>query len=605
MTRFIGIDLGTTNSTVSVANLTYRGDIEASTLRVTQIDETGNDIMQDEALPSVLYIDENQKPYVGNFAKRMHSIFTKRVIKESKPYMGTDAKWVIDDQELYPDTVASYFLGILKREVENQYQEKIDNVVITIPASFNMDQQRATQDAAILAGFAKEKIRMIPEPTAALLDYLNDERKLVAEDRRLKLHEGPQTLMVFDLGGGTCDVSILEVRENDKQGIDIQELSISQYMELGGRDFDKAVVNKLYAKYLKEINLTPQDLKEKYDKTTISILQQCLFDFAEKAKKSFSAKVMADTTVNYYKEKAKFDALEYTMSLPGHLPQELICRLSITKAEFDQAIQQHLYKELDRTKDKNIEKPILGALKESRKGELTFEDIDAVFLVGGMTYYPTIRERIYEIFNHRIEPLISINPMISVSRGAAIYNRQLDKFNYSSSDNIASTLEPQTTATITEGATHDAPDLGNHQSIIPNNVYINVAGGDPIELLPKGAILPYEKVFKDTFQVGMSVDNLQETRQMRLELFTAEKANSMQSKQLKDVVIDFTKAVKPNEKLVVKVECNKDRDVTVTAWLENDPTAMLNVKFAGREYSENEVLSTQKMHEQTNLLVTQ
>lgn len=331
MTRFIGIDLGTTNSTVSVANLTYRGDIEAKTLEITQLDDTGNDLIQDTALPSVLYIDKKGSPFVGHYAKRMHSINTKQVIRESKPYMGTDAKWEINNENFYPETVASYYLGILKREAEKQYNEIIDSAVITIPASFDMDQQRATQNAAVLAGFAKDKIHMIPEPTAALLDYVNEERKLFPADRVLRLNEGAKTLLVFDLGGGTCDVSILEVKENDKQGIDIKELSISQYMELGGRDFDKLVVKKLYSKFFAEVNLTKEQVQAKYDKATIAVLQGCLFDFAERAKKAFSAKVYADTSVNYYKDMKRFDQETFSMSLPGHLPAELVCRLTITK----------------------------------------------------------------------------------------------------------------------------------------------------------------------------------------------------------------------------------------------------------------------------------
>lgn len=589
MSRFIGIDLGTTNSTVSIANLTFHGDIDAKTLEINQLDETGNDLVLDTALPSVLYIDEKGNSFVGQFAKRMHSINTKQVIKESKPYMGTDAKWDINGETFYPEKVASYYLSSLKREAEKYAQEKIDSAVITIPASFDMQQQRATQKAAVLAGFAKDKIHMIPEPTAALLDYINDESKLDPTERVLRLNEGAKTLLVFDLGGGTCDISILEVEENEKKGINIKELSISQYMELGGRDFDRAVVKKLFSKYFAEINLTKEQVQEKYDKSTLAILQGCLYDFAERAKKAFSAKILGNHSVNYYENPSYFDHETFSRSLPGHLPTELVCRLSITKAEYDAAIKQLLYFELDRTKnkEKNIEKPILSALASSNRGQMTVDDIDHVFLVGGMTLFPTVRERVYELFNRRIEPLSSINPMNSVSKGAAVYHRQLDKIK----------TERNTGGTITESITP--------QSIIPNNVYIHVAEDDPVLLLKKGEVLPYTKTFSDTFIVGLTEDSIGETRQMRLEIFTAEQVHSMNPKVLKDIIVTLPKVVKDREKLVLCVNCDTERNVAIEAWLENDPEVKLNVTFAGREYTEEEMKTIQANHAQTNNLVAQ
>src|SRR5688572_4787627 len=101
--RYIGIDLGTTNSTVSVANLTVRGDIEAHALEVAQVDESGNSIVQDQTLPSVLYIDDQGHPYVGRFAKRMNGVYPQRVIKEAKRHIGEDVSWPIDDETIRPE----------------------------------------------------------------------------------------------------------------------------------------------------------------------------------------------------------------------------------------------------------------------------------------------------------------------------------------------------------------------------------------------------------------------------------------------------------------------------------------------------------------------
>ena len=449
MARYIGIDLGTTNSTVSVSNLTFRGDIEPTTLRVTQIAEDGFNIIEEESLPSVLYVEEGGTSYVGHYAKRMNSVYTDRVIKESKRYIGEDLRWDIDEESYYADKVASFFLDILKKQVEKYYNgEKVEGAVITIPANFHFQHQQATRTAGVLAGFDKDKIHMIPEPTAALLDFLNEEEKLDATARRIDITNGPKNLMVFDLGGGTCDVSILRVEEDAQGGIDIQELSISQYMELGGRDFDQEIMKMLFRKYLGAMNLTQTSLLNQYGKATLIKLVECFVDIAERAKKRFSSQVLASQK-DYYEHATEFNDLVYREQLPAALlPKELVQTISLTKSEYDEAIKHLLYKEFSE-KDKDIESPILSALEDARLGAMSLDDIDAVFLVGGMTYYPTIQSRIHEIFKKRIIPLQSLNPMLSVSRGAAIYHQKLNAIRYKIVDpSEKSSIVPKETGTV-------------------------------------------------------------------------------------------------------------------------------------------------------------
>jgi molecular chaperone DnaK len=579
--RYIGIDLGTTNSTVSVANLTVRGDIEAHTLEVAQVDESGNAIVMDQILPSVLYIDDQGHPYVGRFAKRMNGVYPQRVIKEAKRHIGEDVSWEIDGEHIRPEMVSSYVLKILKAQAEEYYGgEKIDSVVITIPANFNFQQQQATKAAGVLSGFDKDKIHMIPEPTAALIDFLNEERKLDPSARRLKLDGGKKNLMVFDLGGGTCDVSILQVSETENGGIDIQELSISQYTELGGIDFDRKVVNELMKKLLKHLGMNFKQLKEKYEKKDILRLWENLLDFAEKAKKSFSTKIenqLRTQQIDYYENKEKFDNLTYREMLSSQLPSELVTTLSITKKEYDAVIEELLYKEKSK-QGKNIEEPILNALEYAKIGPMTVDDIDAVFLVGGMTYYHTIQERIYEIFGRRIKPIKSINPMFAVSRGAAIYHHQIDRINFRTSDQIS--------LADTEISSQDVV----FTNTIPNNVYIDVIGADPVALLEKGTKLPFERIIEDRFIVT-GPSNAKTVNAMQLELFTATSAKSIHTKKLKSATINFKKPVPVNSKLVLKVECNKEREVSVKAWLEDDETEVIDVNIGAHEFTAEEIES--------------
>lgn len=588
--RFIGIDLGTTNSTVSVANLTIRGDIESQTLEVTQVDESGNSNVLDQTLPSVLYVDDQGQPYVGRFSKRMNGVYPKQVIKEAKRHIGDTVSWNINGEVIHPETVSSYVLNCLKAQAEDYYGgEKIDSVVITIPANFNFQQQQATKAAGTLSGFDKDKIHMIPEPTAALIDFLNEEKKLAPEARRLNLSGTKKNLMVFDLGGGTCDVSILQVEESLSNGIDIQELSISQYTELGGIDFDKKITNELLRKILMQQGITMKQFQAKYDQEVILRLYENLLDFSERAKKGLSTKIenqLRLQQMDYYENREKFDNVSYREMLSSQLPADLITTLTITKKEYDEIISELLYKEKSK-QGKNIEEPILSALQHSKIGEMSIEDIDGVFLVGGMTYYHTIQERIYEIFDRRLKPIKSINPMYAVSRGAAIYHHQIEKINLKSSEQLKTNDKERSSESLM------------FTNTVPNNIYIDVIGADPVALLEKGTKLPFERIIEDRFIVT-GASNTKSVNAMELELFTALTAKAINTKKLKSANIIFKKPVPINSKLVLKVECNKEREVSVKAWLEDDETEVIDVNIGAHEFTKEEIQSLREKQARLN-----
>lgn len=574
MSRFLGIDLGTTNSTVSVANTTSRGDVEAQTLDVLQVDETGNNLAFDRALPSVLYIDEHDQPFVGKFAKRMATVYPKRVVREAKRFIGAEKSWDFNDKKIRPEEVSAAVLKPLKVQAEQYYGgEKIDSVVITVPANFNFQQENATRLAAELAGFDKTKVHTLPEPTAALIDFLNTEQNTAPEARRINFKDGKKNLLVFDLGGGTCDVSILQVHETNDGGMEIQELSISQYTELGGIDFDKKVANHFMKFILKELNMSYPAFEKKYLQH-IPKLWGNLQDIAEKAKQSFSSRILStlqNQGIDYYENKEKFDSMSFKFML-SDLPPELMMTLSISKKEYDEIVSDLLYKEKAKN-DKSIEVPILTALATAKVGEMKKEDIDAVFLVGGMTFYQTIQDRIYEIFDKRIKPIQSVNPMFAVSRGAAIFHHSLDKIVTKRSDSLLPpTAGPKGGVVI--GKT------------VPNNIYIEVVGGDPVPLLEKGTKLPYDRIIEDKFYVNAS--GTESINAMELKLFTALSPKASNPKWLKSAVIPFSKPVQKHSPLVLKVYCNEEREVSIKAWLKDDESEVIDVKIGSHEYTEEQ-----------------
>lgn len=523
--------------------------------------------------------------------KKMSGVFPSSVVKEAKRVIGQDKGWIINDIRIRPEEVSSYVLSSLRAQVKDFYpNEEIDSVVITIPANFDFQQQNATKTAAILSGFSEEGIHMIPEPTAALIDFLNEEEKLDPTDRRIDFSSGKKNLMVFDLGGGTCDVSILQVSGQEGGKLDIQEISISQYTDLGGMDFDTEIMNELLRRVVKESGLSAKAIAQKFGRDVVIQLLSNLTDIAEKAKMKFSTSIESKLRIEgieYFENKDQFDNISFSAALPGTLPSELVTTFKLTKKDYDTIINKLLFAEGNQTK--NIETPIRSALENTILGPMQLEDIDAVFLVGGMTYYQTIQERIYDIFNRRIKPLKSSNPMTSVSRGAAVYHYRINEISLKGNKEYVSDNKDRQNV------------IGN---TVPNNIYVDIVGGDPVAILEKGTKLPFERIIQDKFIVNGPRD-IKTVNGMQLELFSAPFAKSIHVKKLKSAIIEFKKPVEINSKLVLKVSCNTEREVAVKAWLENDETEVIDVNIGSHEFTEEEIRELQERQATLNKNIRQ
>ncbi|AJC73793.1 molecular chaperone DnaK [Pseudothermotoga hypogea DSM 11164 = NBRC 106472] len=345
----VGIDLGTTNSVI--AWMKPDGSIEvipnAEGSRLT---------------PSIVAFTKTGEILVGEPAKRQMILNSERTIKSIKRKMGSDYKVRIDDKEYTPQQISAYILMKMKKDAEQYLGGKIKKAVITCPAYFNDAQRQATKEAGQIAGF--EVLRIINEPTAAALAYGLDKKK-------------EQKVLVYDLGGGTFDVSILEISE----GV-IQVIATSGNNHLGGDDFDQRIIDWLAEEFKKQHGI---DLRE--DKQAL----QRLRDAAEKAKIELSTKLETDISLPY---------ITATSSGPLHLETRLT-----------RALYESLVKDLvEMTKG-----PIERALNDAK---LSPRDIDEIILVGGMTRTPMVQRLIYEIFGK--EPNKSVNPDEAVAIGAAI-----------------------------------------------------------------------------------------------------------------------------------------------------------------------------------------
>lgn len=573
---YVGIDLGTTNTTVSIAYLSPTGKLHAETLDIGQVDEYGN-FVEEKLLPSVLYIDENSVPYVGRYAKKMAWMEPQFTASKAKRYIGEDKKYrwkMANGQYFTPSEVSSFYLKAAKNAVEKRFlNQKIDGAVITIPANFNFQQQGATREAAVLAGFDRDKIIMIPEPTAALIDFLNQEREASDKHSAFDLNSGPKNILVFDLGGGTCDVTIHRVSRNENGGFDITELSISQYTELGGADFDEQIMKKLMDKWMKKVieekHLTKQQIQALPQHVRLQI-RESLLAMAEEAKVQIANKINMTLQMNMNgksyvelsdEQKRELDSYHFTQ-LMANVPEELRVSLHITKAEIDEAIRPLLDAQYAREEKKCIEYPIRNAIKDARV-PLTLSDIDYVFLVGGMTYYPTVQERIYQLFGRRIVPLMPVNSMYAVSRGAAIYHYNRSNIRLAHVD-----------------------ELGKTGTTMPQNIYIDVVEGEPVTLIEKYTEVPFQKTFTNRFYVT-GAEYSDYVTEMELELFTADDPKAMERKFLQNAVLKFSKPVKVGSPLTIHLEVDRDRNVSVSAWLTEDETQKIHVNFGIPEYDDN------------------
>jgi len=347
--KILGIDLGTTNSAFAVME---GGDPEII------VNGEG-----DRTTPSVVAFTDDDERLVGKPAKNQAVQNPERTIQSIKRHMGEEEYTVdVDDDEYTPEQISAMILQKIKRDAEEYLGDEVEKAVITVPAYFNDRQRQATKDAGEIAGFEVERI--VNEPTAASMAYGLDD-------------ESDQTVLVFDLGGGTFDVSVL-----DLGGGVYEVVATNGDNDLGGDDWDQAIIDHLAAEFESDHGV---DLRE--DRQAL----QRLKDAAEEAKVELSSRKETDINLPF---------ITATDSGPIHL------ETSLTRAKFESLTSDLL--------DRTVE-PTEQALSDAG---YTKDDIDEVILVGGSTRMPQVQEKVEDLVGQ--EPKKNVNPDEAVALGAAI-----------------------------------------------------------------------------------------------------------------------------------------------------------------------------------------
>ena len=353
MGKIIGIDLGTTNSCVAVMEGGKPTVItNAEGMRTT---------------PSVVAFTKTGERVIGEPAKRQAVTNAEKTIASVKRHMGTDYKVQIDDKAYSPQEISAMILQKLKSDAENYLGEKVTEAVITVPAYFNDAQRQATKDAGKIAGLDVKRI--INEPTAAALSYGLD-------------NEEEQKIMVYDLGGGTFDVSIIEIGD----GV-IEVLSTAGDNKLGGDDFDNVITQYMLDEFKKQ---------EGVDLSTDKMAMQRLKEAAEKAKKELSSATTTNINLPF---------ITATAEGPKHFD------MNLTRAKFDE-LTAHL---VERTAG-----PVNSALNDAG---MTASELSKVLLVGGSTRIPAVQDKVQQLTGK--EPFKGINPDECVAIGASVQGGKL------------------------------------------------------------------------------------------------------------------------------------------------------------------------------------
>lgn len=426
MSKVIGIDLGTTNSCVSVVENDMPVIVPSSTGAMTT--------------PSIVAFTKNGERLVGEAARRQAVTNPDRTISSVKRHMGQEWSARIDGKDYKPQTISAMILMQLKKDAEEFLGEPVSEAVITVPAYFNDIQRQATKDAGRIAGLTVKRI--INEPTSAALSYGLD-------------HGEPQKVMVYDLGGGTFDVSIIEIGE----GI-IEVLSTAGDNHLGGDDFDERLVGWIVRKF-KET--TRVDLSKDF------AAMQRIRESAEMAKKELSTSETSHILQPFIAQQKGGEAL--------HLD------LTVTRREFEEMTADLVQR---------TEGPVRSALNDAH---ITPAQLGRVLLVGGSTRIPAVQRKVRELTGK--EPSRNINPDECVAKGAAI---------------LGSTLQGK--GLIAAGTGQDLLLL----DVTPMSLSIETVGGVATRLIERNTTLPtkYSRIFSTAapYQKTVEIHVLQGERPM-------------------------------------------------------------------------------------------
>lgn len=539
---YIGIDLGTTNSVMGWGILNPQtNQLETKVVEINMLLErmgTG----KKELLPSCVYFKEGGSPIVGEYAKTMIGR-TNRVVKSIKSEMGTQAYFDFDSTTYDPAVISSLILKHLAASAESLFRFIPDDVVITVPASFDSDMRAATVEAARLAGFRTQEDDgnprniLLDEPRAALYDFVNRQNKGEIPETRINFQE-PQTVLVFDLGGGTLDVSLHRVSYQQEQyRLNIEDLAISRYTRIGGDDFDQKLADHFFHAYA---NRLPDNI----DDREMDMLKSTFREYAEQAKIDLSSQIENGKLMGYFDPElveaeiiqtpVENQVFEYDLTLSEY--EEIIEPLLASHLTLDAVKQLDTLSTCD-----NIIYPILDVLRKAEQKIGGMPKVDAVLLNGGMTKLHTIQNRLETLFD--FPPITAGDPDKAVARGAVVYHYDLHRG-----------IKPA--------------------RILNDTIGIEIAGGEVKHLVEAGTILPLQPTPIPNLKISEGALSL------RLPFYLgSRKDTQLPNRPIFERNVQFQRPLLEDEPIFIQVQVDERGIMNVEGWLKADPNEKFTVSI--------------------------
>lgn len=541
--HYIGIDLGTTNSVIAFGKRDKTGKkIIANTIKIKALNENNN-LTTMELLSSCVYFKENDSPVIGKAAKGKISTQSSRVVKSVKSKMGEEHIIEFDKKVYTPEDVSALILQFMAKKAEEVLKTLPDDVIITVPASFNSDQRIATIKAAEKAGF---KIRdkqgnikniLLDEPRAALFDFVESYNRSEISETTLDLSTS-KNILVYDLGGGTLDVSLHKINyEEEEDKINIEDYAISRYTQIGGDSFDYLLAN-YFRKELESKGLKYEMMSD-FEKNRIDMQ---LMDLAENTKLELSSEIINALDYGNADEEELKETENQVMR--SNIWDNRGIDMYITLEKYEEIISELLGKELSYSSYKEIDKidfssnnniifPILDVISKAEKKIGKEIKIDAILLNGGMTKFYSVKKRLEDFFGMRL--LTVGDEDKSVAKGAVYYHYSLHRgIKYNKIQNESIGIETE----------------GNFVKC----------------LVPSGVILPYKSEIFNKFEVPE-----EGATSLILPFYLGERQDTKEpNKKIAKRRVEFEKSLAKGTPISLQVEVNESGIMSVKGWLEND-----------------------------------
>ena len=554
---YAAIDLGTTNSVIAYGNI-KNNKMKPIVLELDRKNETGS-TSRSPLLPSAVFYYKNNEGVmtadVGDYAKSRYGTKDGYVVKSVKSRMGvTDQVPLVDEiPDKTPSDVSAQILSYMVKGAKKRlFQQELSDIVITVPASFDSDQCQATITAAKKAGINVENMHdiLLYEPKAVIYDFMRMQEEGEIPSNLLSL-ETDKNVMVFDLGGGTLDVTLHRVGYASEGIIDIKDLAINRYTLLGGDNFDELLAVDMLKKF-----------EDMYG-ITVSIRRR---EEVMSRLRKLAEKLKTDLSMAY--ESARMSELElpddYEIEVMDiNLYDSYAFEWTYTREDVEKILApllgyQYKKQDVDRIQNmkeediNNIIYPILDVLDKAGKGI----PIDAVILNGGMTKFYMIRQRLKEFFG--FEPLETSDPDLSVARGAVYYHYCLHKYNV------------QRQGIVSERSAMEVSEISNTTgtpfrvgTILNDAINIGLRGEYVSQLIPAGTELPYQsEEIRDTYKLDKCTDTI------GIELFLGRgKTKNLPNRRIATRTVKFYKSYPAGTPISFRIHVNAMRMMTMEAWI--------------------------------------